>query len=115
MPPLYGGFDPTELRALVAYIRNLSDGFAIYDTRCAACHGDDGQGIYSRDVVPPAIAAPPLRAPYPRDRLLAMLRRERGVMPHFADLDEPRLRDVIAYLRASAPRRSAGIPPGSHP
>ncbi len=100
MPPLVGAFDRTELRALVAYIRHLSDGFAVYDTRCAACHGDDGQGLYSADVIPPAIAAPPLQGTYPRARLLSMLRRERGVMPHFTELDERRLRDVVAYLRA---------------
>jgi mono/diheme cytochrome c family protein len=108
MEPLYGFFEPGERRALVAYIRHLSDGFALYDTRCAACHGDDGQGIYSRDVVPPAVAAPPLGGPYPRERLLAMLRRETGVMPHFRDLDADRLRDVVAYLRAAmVPHRPA--------
>jgi mono/diheme cytochrome c family protein len=101
MLPLYGFFGPGERRALVAYVRHLSDGFALYDTRCAACHGDDGQGIYSRDVVPPAVAAPALSGPYPRERLLGMLRRESGVMPHFHDLDERRLRDVVAFLRAA--------------
>jgi mono/diheme cytochrome c family protein len=100
MPPLLGELDRTELHALIAYIRHLSDGFAVYDTRCASCHGDDGQGIYSDDVIPPAVAAPPLRGAYPRDRLLSMLLRERGVMPHFTALDERRLRDVVAYLRA---------------
>ena len=104
MPPLYGAFDRTELRALVGYIRHLSDGLAVYDTRCAACHGEDGLGLYSRDVVPPATVAPPLGGPYARDRLLTMLRREHGVMPHFADLPEHRLRDVIAYLRAGVMR-----------
>jgi len=102
MPPLLGAFDRTELRALTAYIRNLSDGFALYDTRCAACHGDDGQGLYSRDLIPPATAAPALAPAYPRDQLLTRLRRERGVMPHFTDLAEPRLRDVVAYLRLAA-------------
>jgi mono/diheme cytochrome c family protein len=104
MPPLLGAFERGEMRALVAYIRHLSDGFAIYDSRCAACHGDDGQGVYSRDLVAPVTAAPPLEnGPYPRARLLAMLRRERGVMPHFAALDEPTLRDVIAYVRTFPP------------
>jgi mono/diheme cytochrome c family protein len=102
MPPLLGAFDRTELHVLTAYVRHLSDGFALYDTRCAACHGNDGQGIYSRDLIPPAAIAPPLGGgPYPRDRLLAMLRRERGVMPHFAEIDPRRLREVVAYLRAA--------------
>jgi mono/diheme cytochrome c family protein len=102
MPPLLGAFDRAELHVLTAYIRNLSDGFALYDTRCAACHGDDGQGLYSRDLIGPATIAPPLDGgPYPRDRLLAMLRRERGVMPHFTEVDPRRLHDVVAYLRAA--------------
>ncbi len=102
MPALYSGFDPGERRALIAYIRHLSDGFRVYDTYCAACHGDDGQGLYSQDLVPPATTAPPLGAgPYPRSTILHMLRRERGVMPHFRELEEARLRDVIAYLRVA--------------
>jgi mono/diheme cytochrome c family protein len=101
MPPLYNAFDRGELRALIAYIRHLSDGFQVYDTHCAACHGDDGQGQYSEDAIPPATAAPPLRGPYPRAALVHMLRRERGVMPHFRELDERRIRDVVAYLRAA--------------
>ena len=100
MPSLVGAFDRTEIRALVAYVRHLSDGFAVYDARCAAFHGDDGRGIYTDDLIPPATAAPPLRGPYPREKLRGMLRRERGVMPHFAELDRRRLADVVAYLRA---------------
>ena len=100
MPPLHGQFDRGELRALVAYVRHLSDGFRVYDTYCAACHGDDGQGIYSVDVPAPASAAPPLRGPYPRSVIVHMVRRERGFMPHFRELDTARIRDVVAYLRA---------------
>lgn len=100
MPSLPGAFDRTEIRALVAYIRHLSEGYAVYDARCAACHGDDGRGLSTDDLVPPAIAAPPLRGPYPRAMLARMLGRERGVMPHFTALDQRRLEDVVAYLRA---------------
>lgn len=100
MPPLSGAFDRTEVRALVAYVRHLSDGFAVYDARCASCHGDDGRGLDADDLVPPAVAAPALRGPYDRARLRAMLAREHGLMPHFAALDCRRLADVVAYLRA---------------
>ena len=100
MPPLPGAFDRTEIRAVVAYIRHLSEGFAVYDTRCAACHGADGRGIYTDDLIPPATAAPPLRGPYPRAMLGRMFARERGVMPHFTELDRRRLDDVVTYLRA---------------
>lgn len=111
MPPLYGAFDRGELRALVAYIRHLSDGFAVYDTHCAACHGDDGQGRTAEDLLPPAVAAPPLRGPYAREQIRTMLRGAEGVMPHFAMLDRGRLEDVVAYLRAVVFER----PHDSHP
>jgi hypothetical protein len=43
-----------------------------------------------------------------------MLRRERGVMPHFRALDERRLADVVAYLRVvtfAADRRAPRAEP----
>lgn len=101
MPPLYGAFDQVELGALVAYIRHLSDGFAVYDTHCASCHGNDGRGISSDDLIPPVVAAPPLRGPYARAQLRTMLRRDTGFMPHFSALDRRRLEDVVTYLRAT--------------
>ena len=107
MPPLYGAFDRTEIRALIAYIRHLSEGFAVYDSYCAACHGDDGRGRASAELLRPAMAAPALRAPYDRAQLRVMLRRERGVMPHFPTLGRGRLEDVLAYLRAVVARTPA--------
>lgn len=109
MPPLYGAFDRTEIRALVAYIRHLSDGFAVYDSYCAACHGDDGRGRASAELLRPAMAAPALRAPYDRTQLRVMLRRERGVMPHFPTLGPGRLEDILAYLRAVVARAPASV------
>ncbi len=102
MPALVpDAFDSGEARALIAYVRHLSDGFRLYDTYCAACHGDDGLGIYSQDSVPPATVAPPLRAPFTRQRILHMLRREHGMMPHFRDVvGSGQIRDVVAYLRS---------------
>jgi len=100
MPALRSTFDPGEMRALVAYIRHLSDGFRVYDTYCAACHGDDGQGVAADAARPMRGAVPPLHGRYGRRAIVHMLRRERGVMPHFRDLSESQLRDVVQYLRA---------------
>jgi mono/diheme cytochrome c family protein len=100
MPALVGAFDPGEVRALLAYIRHLSDGFRLYDTYCAACHGEDGQGLYSQDFLPPATVAPPLRGPYEAPQILHMLRRERRLMPHLRDVvDEAQVAAIVAYLR----------------
>src|SRR5262249_12079936 len=89
---------PTEPIAQVATARRAR---ALRYALRRACHGNDGQGLYSQDLIPPAVIAPPPSGPYPRSRLLTMLRRERGVMPHLAELDEQRLRNVVAYLRAA--------------
>src|SRR4029079_8984369 len=97
--PLYSAFDPVELRTLIAYIRHLSDGFRVYDAYCAACHGDDGQGVYPDPWLRPTTPVPVLHGAYPRARLVHMLRRERGIMPHFRDVEVNRLREVMAYLR----------------
>lgn len=111
MPPLGGVFAPGELRAAIAYVRHLSKGYRLYDTYCAACHGDDGLGVHPEDQLPPSIPAPPLDAAMlarlgpakTRARTLHMLQRESGRMPHFRDtLEESELRDIVAWLRESA-------------
>jgi mono/diheme cytochrome c family protein len=108
MPPLADAFEPGELRALIAYVRHLSKGYRLYDTYCAACHGDDGRGVHPEDLLPPATRAPIIGAETvtrlgpkaTRAQVLHMLRRESGRMPHFQDtLSDEQLRDVLAYLR----------------
>ena len=108
MPPMADTFEPGELRALIAYVRHLSKGYRLYDTYCAACHGDDGRGVHPEDLLPPATKAPVigattiarLGAARTREKVLHMLRRESGRMPHFQDtLTETQLRDIVAYLR----------------
>ncbi len=42
MPPLVPPIPAGELDALVAFVRLLSPGYALYDRYCAACHGEDG-------------------------------------------------------------------------
>jgi mono/diheme cytochrome c family protein len=110
MPPLADTFDPGELRAVIAYVRHLSKGYRLYDTYCASCHGDDGRGVHPEDQLAPSMPAPPLDAAAlarlgtkaARAKMLHMLRRESGRMPHFREtLTEAQLLDVVAYLRAS--------------
>jgi len=111
MPPLADTFEPGELRALIAYVRHLSKGYRLYDTYCASCHGDDGRGVHPEDLLPPSTPAPVIGAETvrrlgptaTRARVLHMLRRESGRMPHFQDtLTEAQLRDIVAYLRRSS-------------
>lgn len=108
MPPLADTFDPGELRAVVAYVRHLSKGYRLYDIYCASCHGDDGRGVHPEDLLPPSMPAPPIGADTlarlgparTRAKVLHMLRRESGRMPHFQDtLNEAQLHDIVAYLR----------------
>jgi len=109
MPRLVGGFEPMEMRALVAYVRHLSPGYRLYDTYCAACHGEGGQGVHPEDALAPAVAAAPLNAARlarlgadeRRAKVLHMLQREQGVMPHFRGIvDDEKLHDIVAYLRS---------------
>jgi mono/diheme cytochrome c family protein len=93
---------------LVAYVRLLSKGYRLYDTYCAGCHGDDGHGVHPEDRLPPATVAPELGAEQiarlgsreRQGRVLHMVRRERGMMPHFRDsLTESQLQEIIEFLR----------------
>lgn len=111
MPPLADSFEPGEVRALIAYVRLLSKGYRLYDTYCAACHGDDGWGVQPEDLLPPATQAPPLHSrtlarlgpEEQRARVLHMLRCERGLMPHFRDTLTPQqMQDIATYLRGLA-------------
>jgi len=75
-----------------------------YTTYCAACHGDDGQGVAQANLTDPALIAQ-----YPRsNRLLAMLRREVGGGPHLVDPALPQnandalevLSPILSYLQS---------------
>ncbi|MEO6030211.1 MAG: c-type cytochrome [Candidatus Binatia bacterium] len=110
MPPLADAFQPGEIRAVVAYVRHLSKGYRLYDTFCASCHGDDGRGVHPEDLLSPSMVAPRLDGDTlkrlgptaARAKILHMVRRESGRMPHFRDtLTEGQLFDIVAYLRRS--------------
>lgn len=109
MPPAADRLDGGRGQALVAYVRHLSKGYRLYDTYCASCHGDDGRGVAVEDGLPPVTEAPVLDAGTAprlgpkayRTRILHMLRREQGLMPHFRDtVDEEQLGAILAYLRS---------------
>jgi len=117
MPPLADVFQPGEVRAVVAYVRHLSKGYRLYDTFCASCHGDDGRGVHPEDLLSPSMVAPRLDGgtlkrlspTAARAKILHMVRRESGRMPHFRDtLTEGQLFDIVAYLRRSG--ASAAVP-----
>jgi len=117
MSPMSDTFEPGEARALVAYVRLLSKGYRLYDTYCAGCHGDDGRGVHPEDRLRPATVAPELGAEQIArlgsqerlGRVLHMVRRERGMMPHFRDwVTEGALREIIEYLRAQGSLAGSG-------
>jgi mono/diheme cytochrome c family protein len=107
MPAIVRPVDASELPALIAFVRLLSPGYALYDRYCAACHGDDGHGVGSsgeetrRSTVIFDRAYFRRRDPEQvRTAVWHMLATERPVMPHFrTKLSEVEARAVIAYLK----------------
>ena len=71
-------------------------GAAIYATRCASCHGDDGGGSFG-----PALGGGVVvgRFPDPNDQI-AVVTKGRGSMPSFADTLTPeQIAAVVDYTR----------------
>lgn len=102
-PPVTGG----ELTALVAFVRLLSPGYALYDRYCASCHGDDGRGTGSlaEEGERPSVVFD--RAYFRRrdpeqvrTAVWHMLATKRPSMPHFRRVLTPaEVRAIIAYLK----------------
>ena len=70
-------------------------GQAIFATRCAACHGADGQGGYG----PTLANVIAHRFPNPADEA-AVVTKGRGAMPSFADsLTPEQIAAVVEYTR----------------
>jgi mono/diheme cytochrome c family protein len=103
IPPLR---DAAQLRAVVAYVRLLSPGLALYDRYCASCHGADGRGD---QVIEPWLAP---RVVFDqayfvrtdpealRTRVWHMLSEHKPAMPHFRGrLDEKSARAIVDYLK----------------
>jgi len=73
-----------------------NSGAAIYATRCATCHGEDGGGSFG-----PALGGGVVvgRFPDPNDQI-AVVTKGRGSMPSFADsLTPEQIAAVVDYTR----------------
>ncbi len=79
-----------------------ADGGALFTTRCAACHGDEGEGRGSF----PALAGNPLVDD--ETAVAAVVRSGRGVMPAFSQLSEDEISALTTYLRATWGTAPAG-------
>ncbi len=51
-----------EAEGLLSPSERSEAGYRLYDTYCAACHGDDGRGVHPEDLLPPATKAPVIGA-----------------------------------------------------
>jgi mono/diheme cytochrome c family protein len=109
MPAVDPPIDARELPALLAFIRLLSPGYALYDRHCAACHGDDGRGAgsFAEETERPTVVFD--RAYFQRrdpeqvrTAIWHMLTTKRPTMPHFRRvLTDAEVRAVITYLKRS--------------
>ncbi len=107
MPALDPPVAKLEIGPLVAFIRLLSPGFALYDRYCAACHGDDGRGTgdLATEAHRPTVVfdAAYFRRRHPeqiRAAIWHMLAAQRPAMPHLrAALSETDARAIITYLK----------------
>ncbi|MEO6030213.1 MAG: c-type cytochrome [Candidatus Binatia bacterium] len=96
-----------ETPALIAFVRLLSPGYALYDRYCANCHGDDGRGTGSfgeadaRPTVSFDRAYFRRRDPeHVRAAIWHMLDVEKPAMPHLRKtLSEAEARAIVAYLQ----------------
>jgi mono/diheme cytochrome c family protein len=109
MPALEPPIATGETPALVAFVRLLSPGFALYDRYCAACHGDDGRGAgdFATELAQPTVVFD--EAYFKRrdpERLRAaiwhMLADQRPAMPHLRKrLSDAEARAVVTYLKSA--------------
>ena len=107
MPAIGPPMDAGEVKALVAFVRLLSPGYALYDQYCAACHGDDGRGAgsFAEEGERPSVVFDrkyfARRDPEQvRTAVWHMLATKRPSMPHFRRVLTPAVvRAIIAYLK----------------
>lgn len=76
-------------------VAQAADGETTYEARCAACHGNEGEGRGSF----PALAGNPLLDD--EEAVAAVVRSGRGVMPAFPQLSEEEISALTTYLRTT--------------
>ncbi len=107
MPALTPRIAEEDIPALVAFVRLLSPGFALYDRYCTACHGDDGRGTgtFAEATARPSVVFD--RAYFRhhdpehiRASVWHMLDAQRPAMPHLrSTLSEAQARAIVTYLK----------------
>lgn len=80
---------------LTTAVAQAAGGETTYEARCAACHGDGGEGRGSF----PALAGNPLLDD--EATVAALVRSGRGVMPAFSQLSEEEISALTTYLRTT--------------
>lgn len=110
--PAMPGFTPVRSeedgRALLAYLRVLSNGFAWYSLWCAGCHGDEGRGDgpLATGIDQPRVVFDRayLSAQSPADlrrKAMHVFTDDEPATPHFQrDLSQGQARAVLAAVRA---------------
>ncbi len=107
MPAVHGLERDADSKAVVAYVRLLSPGFALYARYCAGCHGDDGR---ADTLVEPGGNVPivPFDARWLarqdpdalRAKVWHMLAAQRPAMPHYRTrLTHAQAHAILEYLR----------------
>ena len=107
MPALTPRVSEDEARALVAYVRLLSPGRAVYSSHCAACHGEDGRGAGSlaEEIRRPTVVFDKAYfARHDPEEVRAgvwhMVADEKPTMPHYATLlTDQQARAIVEYLK----------------
>lgn len=89
-------YDPAPEAITVPAGHDGDLGAAVFASRCASCHGEDGEGGYG-----PALDGDALVVTYPEvEDQLAFVRAGTGTMPGFAsDLTPEELEAVVAFTR----------------
>jgi mono/diheme cytochrome c family protein len=110
VPAIPGLDGDADGKALVAYLRLLSPGYATYDHYCASCHGDDGigpdggataSGLKRPTVVFDRAYFATHDGEHLRVKVWHMLADQKPEMPHFrGTLTEPQVRAVVEYLKS---------------
>ena len=123
--PAMPGFTPVateqDARALLAYLRILSNGFAWYSLWCAGCHGDEGRGDgpLATGIDQPHVAFDRayLAAQSPGDlrrKAMHLFTDVEAATPHFQrDLTQGQARAVLAAVRTLQAAEAVAPPPGA--